>query len=99
MSRHDQQVQKAQMVCAECKAGVCEFCVDGLRLFYTNETICTCGRTDHSDKMRGEPRLGQVRDPFTGDIHAPGLVVTEDGTVEFTDGNPFGQDEGDQGQI
>lgn len=35
------------------------------------------------DAPSGEPVLNQVEDPFTGDIHAPGLVVKKDGSVEF----------------
>lgn len=39
------------------------------------------------DSPSGEPVLNQIRDPFTGAVHAPGLVVNEDGTVVFTDRN------------
>ena len=37
------------------------------------------------DMPSGEAVDRQVRDPFTGDIHAPGLAVREDGSVEFLD--------------
>lgn len=37
------------------------------------------------DAPSGEPVLSQVKDPFTGTVHAPGLEVAEDGTVTFRD--------------
>lgn len=38
------------------------------------------------DAPSGEPKFEQVRDPFTGAVHAPGLSVDADGVVIFTDG-------------
>jgi hypothetical protein len=81
MGRHDQRGADSNYVCSNCKGGACEVCVDGLRVYFTEVTICRCKKKDHEDKMRGEPRLNQIADPFDGSVHAPGLVVTEDGTV------------------
>lgn len=33
------------------------------------------------DAPSGEPVLEQIRDPFNGSVHTPGLEVTEDGKV------------------
>lgn len=81
MARHDQRPVKSAMVCIECQNDNCFGCVDRLRAFYTNEIICTCGRADHADKRDGEARYMQSMDPFTGDIHAPGLVVLAEGGI------------------
>jgi hypothetical protein len=43
------------------------------------EPICQCKKKDHG----GEARNVQVRDPFTGEIHAPGLTVDTDGNVKY----------------
>lgn len=86
MAHHDQRTSPPLMVCPECKRDSCETCVDRLRMFYTDMTICTCTRTDHELKRDGEPVVRQVKDPFNGYIHAPGLTVSPDGEVEFRDG-------------
>ena len=77
MARHDQRPDKSLLVCVNCKNGNCENCVDVLRMVYTNDLICKCERKNHL----GEPLAEQIRDPFTGDIHGPHAVITEDGTV------------------
>lgn len=90
---HDQRPDPRLMVCLDCKLGQCENCIDRLRALYTTDWICTCTRKLHAEKRDGEPTLNQVEDPFTGDIHAPGLVVGEDGQVKFRDGcDPFSPD-------
>ena len=38
-----------------------------------------------SDMSSSEAIDNQTVDPFTGDIHAPGLIVRKDGSVEFLD--------------
>lgn len=34
-----------------------------------------------SPSHTGEPALVQVRDPFTSDVHAPGMIIKEDGEI------------------
>lgn len=72
------QVTKKLMTCPRCKADNCKQCVDITRMAYTSEPICQCTRAGHS----GEPSLNQVRDPFNGTVHAPGLTVDIDGEVK-----------------
>lgn len=81
MGKHSQRPISSLMVCANCKLGVCEKCVDVLRAVYTDEMICQCKRRNHS----GEAVEKQVVDPFTGTVHAPGLTVTVDGEVKRND--------------
>lgn len=90
---HDQRPEPRMMVCPNCKQDKCESCVDRLRRIYSDETICTCTRKLHAEKRDGEATLNQIKDPITGDIHAPGLIVTADGEVKFRDGfDPFSSD-------
>jgi hypothetical protein len=37
------------------------------------------------DSPSGEPVLNQVRDPFDGSVHGPGMRVDQDGTISFLD--------------
>lgn len=69
----------ALFVCARCQASDCEQCVDVLRVIVNLSPICHCTIQGHD----GEPINQQILDPTTGDVHAPGLVVKEDGTVEY----------------
>lgn len=49
------------------------------------DRLCSCGRSGHEDAVTGEPRVEQIEDPFTGDVHAPGAIIRrETGEVEFT---------------
>lgn len=60
-------------------------CPDKIFLILGKDTVCTCKKSGHEDAITGEPRRNQIQDPFTGDVHAPGLVVKADtGEVEFT---------------
>lgn len=39
---------------------------------------------DYGDQQgSGEPRDKQILDPVTGDVHAPGLVIKRDGSIEY----------------
>lgn len=66
------------MTCPACKKGECGACVDILRSVYADDLICTCTRKNHL----GEPVDQQIKDPFTGDIHAPAAIIRENGEVE-----------------
>lgn len=78
MSRHDQRGSLAgTFVCTNCKNKECGACIDVARAVISDVTICNCKRSGHS----GDPAEKQIADPFTGDIHAPGLVVTKEGEV------------------
>jgi hypothetical protein len=69
--------------CPACRSGECVNCPDRTFLLLGKEPVCTCKRTDHNDKIAGEPRIQQVEDPFTGDIHGPGLIIdAESGTLK-----------------
>lgn len=68
-------------VCTECKNDNCIRCIDVARVVFKMEEICKCRRQNH----RGEPRDRQIKDPFTGAVHAPGLRVTKDGEVILND--------------
>lgn len=65
-------------VCEKCKAADCENCVDVLRAIYSDKMICMCNRARHS----GEPVNEQIRDPETGAVHTPGLIISENGEVK-----------------
>lgn len=77
MARHDQKGQAHKFVCPKCREDKCVECFDIVRIFANLPAICFCTRRNHS----GEPRDNQVADPFTGDVHAPGLTVTYEGEV------------------
>lgn len=78
LRRHKRHSQKPPIfVCSHCQAGNCEYCVDVLRALFSQKMICECKRARHL----GEPVEQQIADPFTGTVHAPGLVVEADGTV------------------
>jgi hypothetical protein len=53
-------------------------CVDVVRVAFDMKPLCTCTAKDHG----GEPAAKQIEDPFTGDVHAPGMVIKKDGEVE-----------------
>ena len=78
MGRHDQKVDRRNMICSSCSHGNCNSCVDVTRILagYKN-MICQCTRAGHS----GEPSDQQILDPETGTVHAPSLRVTEDGEI------------------
>lgn len=82
MSRHDQVPKKRDMTCPACKKGDCGACVDILRSVYADDLICTCTRENHL----GEPASQQIKDPFTGDVHGPAVVITKDGEVKVNEG-------------
>lgn len=77
MARHYRSLPKALTTCTNCKQGKCEECVDVLRSVYTDDTICTCTRKNHS----GEPALNQVADPFDGSVHGTAATITQSGEV------------------
>lgn len=77
MARHSQRPDNSLMVCPQCKADNCVECIDVLRVAYATDTICTCTRRGHA----GEPRDSQVLDPETNVVHAPGLTVSQEGTI------------------
>lgn len=79
--RHDQKPDKKNMTCTPCGRGHCEECVDIIRMLFTKNRICQCTRKGHD----GEPINQQIKDPETGTVYAPGLTVTEDGTVNFNE--------------
>lgn len=81
---HGQETAPALMNCPECRAGNCEGCPDRVFLILGKDPICTCGKAGHQDAIAGEPRRLQVEDPFTGDVHGPGLKVSKEGVVERT---------------
>jgi hypothetical protein len=73
------------MHCPACREGNCNSCPDKVMILLGKERICTCKRSGHDDLVNGEPRTQQVQDPFTEDIHAPGLIVkAESGALERT---------------
>jgi len=65
-------------VCTKCQAGDCENCIDVIRAVMSDVLICKCRRKAHSC----EPVDQQIKDPFTGAVHAPGLTVTKEGEVK-----------------
>jgi len=71
-------------VCTHCIKGDCNSCIDVGRVLMSPlpvsefVPICKCKRPGHD----GEPVNQQIRDPFDGSVHAPGLVITEDGEVK-----------------
>lgn len=75
---HSQKHEKKHMICTACGLGNCNECVDIMRAVYSKSDICECTKASHS----GEPRDKQILDPDTGAVHAPDLVVDQDGTVE-----------------
>lgn len=79
MARHSQKADRKHMICKKCEEDKCVECVDTLRSIFFEKAICECRRKKHN----GEPRDEQILDPETGTVHAPGLTVTEDGTVTF----------------
>jgi len=78
--KHDQRGRADPFVCEGCQYGVCERCIDVLRSIYSKELICKCKRKNHM----GEPRDQQILDPETNAVHAPGMIIHEDGEVERT---------------
>jgi len=76
--RRNGQIDRKRMVCAHCLQGNCMRCVDTVRIAWSMEPICTCTAKGHG----GEPVEQQIEDPFTGDVHAPGMVIKKDGEVE-----------------
>lgn len=68
----------ALFVCARCQSGDCEQCIDVMRVIVNLVPICHCPIPEHD----GEPFKQQILDPTTGDVHAPGLIVKEDGSIE-----------------
>jgi hypothetical protein len=84
--RHSQRpIEKRPPQCKACSLGFCAECVDVIRIltgaYQTSGPACGCRNDGHD----GEPRDQQVKDPFTGDIHGPGMIAKEDGTVLFSD--------------
>lgn len=75
--RRDKGFKESSFVCTHCIADMCDECTDILRVIANLPEICKCTAPGHS----GEPALQQVRDPFSGDVHAPGLVVKNDGEI------------------
>lgn len=69
------------MQCPSCKRGECEKCPNVLLEAVGRSPVCTCTRKGHNGT---EPNEVQITDPFTGAVHAPGLVVTESGAVQRT---------------
>lgn len=73
--------------CPECRNGACQNCPDRILLILGRDLVCSCTKANHQELVSGEPRLQQIEDPFTGDVHGPGMVVSaEDGQVKFTGG-------------
>lgn len=68
----------APFVCARCMLGDCEQCIDVMRVIVDLKEICHCLIPDH----RCEAINQQIKDPETGDVYAPGLIVRKDGSVE-----------------
>lgn len=81
--KHSQKPSDGMMTCPHCRDGRCEDCVDRLLLLARKDPMCTCKKSGHYDAVRGEPRRQQVLDPFTGDVHGPGLTVSPDGEVDI----------------
>lgn len=85
MKRHNRQgkprTDLKPFVCTHCQEGNCDSCIDIGRVMMVRVAdfvpICKCKTPGHD----GEPVDQQVKDPFTGTVHAPGLEVSEDGTV------------------
>lgn len=69
---------KTEFICTHCSAGDCNNCSDIMRIIVNLPEICQCARPEHS----GEPVNQQILDPETGDVHAPGMVIHEDGSIE-----------------
>jgi hypothetical protein len=69
------------MICSSCKESNCKRCVDVTRIAagFKNE-ICQCRKANHNV----EAHTQQIADPETGAVHAPGLVVSQEGKVTFT---------------
>lgn len=73
------------MNCPACRLGNCIECPDRIFLILRKDPVCTCKKAGHEDAISGEPRNVQVVDPFTEDIHGPGLTVSsETGVVKRT---------------
>lgn len=84
---HRQEVDKRLLDCPSCRGGNCSNCADRVLVLLGRDRVCSCGRSTHEDAINGEPRINQVEDPFTGDVHAPGAIVeSETGKVKFTAG-------------
>ena len=66
-------------VCQKCQLGLCEECIDVLRVIFSDTLICKCKRKGHD----GEPVNWQIKDPETGAVHGPNVVVNESGEVTF----------------
>lgn len=81
--KHVQKAGGAMMTCSSCVSGLCENCVDRLRLVYSDNPICSCRKGGHEDAVTGEPRRQQILDPETNSIHTPGLVISPDGDVKY----------------
>lgn len=77
MAKHDQKTKDEHMACSFCRNGVCDRCIDVVRALFSQESVCKCKKQGHM----GEPLGKQILDPETGTVHAPGLVVTNDGQV------------------
>jgi hypothetical protein len=77
MGRHTQQPVERKFVCTFCKEGNCNQCIDVARALLSMSLICDCTAEGHD----GEPNRQQILDPETGAVHAPGLVVTQEGEV------------------
>lgn len=75
--RRDSYAPKEPFVCTHCQYGKCDECSDILRVIANLSEICMCQSPSHT----GEPALVQVRDPFTSDVHAPGMIIKEDGEI------------------
>lgn len=81
MGRHDQKVNKKNMVCKPCSEGNCHRCIDIFRASYSTEDICRCEREQHAE----DPSHRQILDPETGTVYMPGGEVDIDGNVTFYD--------------
>lgn len=78
MARHDQRAIPKDTVCMSCQRDDCGNCVDVIRAIAGfMEELCNCKRKKHST----EPNTQQILDPDTGTVYAPGLHVTQEGTV------------------
>ena len=71
--------------CLPCSLGRCYDCAEigFLVAGHGANYKCGCTRPNHS----GEPARKQVKDPFTGAVHAPGMEIAEDGTISRRDGD------------
>ena len=70
-----------EFVCYFCLRNECTYCIDIMRWCQDRPLICNCKQVGHS----GEPRDKQILDPTTGEIFAPGLKVTKEGKVKYSE--------------